>query len=650
MYDQVPQTRIYRSWAIPGRITAATDQLHLFADILGGGKTSRLYQKLVQELQLATDVSASVERHELASIFSISMSLQPDADAQQATAVMAAELQKLIDKGPNKDELQRIKTRINASVIRGLEQIGGFGGKAVTLAQGALYANDPGHFQVTLQRIGDASSKDLQQVADQWLTRPYHQLSVLPYPDYSAASSGADRSRLPEVGVMPDLSFPDIQRSTLDNGIEVVFARRDAVPVVEMSMVFDAGYAADADGKLGLAGFTAGMLTEGSKDLSALEISQRSEELGARIGSGSGLDTTSVSLSALTSNLDDSIALYSDVIRNPAFNEDDLALQKKRLLARIQQEKAQPVGLALRTLPPLLYGEDHAYGIPFTGSGTEASVAAIESDDLKAFHQRWLRPDNATLFVVGDTSLDEVTALLNRHFADWTARSGASTAKTLNTVPARNAAAVYLIDRPDSPQTVIMAGQLIPATGTPDNLQIEAMNEIFGGSFTSRINMNLREDKGWAYGAFSFTQNAKGQRPWLIYAPVQTDKTGESIAEIQRELDEYLTQNPATATELEKIVNNNTNSLPGQFETASAVLGTLINNHVYERPDDHIETLASRYRALQLEDVQSAATRLINDSNLLWVLVGDRSVISAELEALNLGPIQYLDENGQPVD
>jgi len=650
MHDQVPQTRIYRSWAVPGRITAAADQLDLFADLLGGGKTSRLYQKLVQEQQLVTDISASLQRHELASIFTITTSLQPDAEADTVMAMVEQELQSLIEKGPAKDELQRIKTSINAGVIRGLEQIGGFGGKAVTLAQGALYADDPGHFQVSLERINAASSKDLQSIAKQWLTRPYHQLSVLPYPEYSVAGSGADRSKLPAVGVMPDVNFPDIQRGVLDNGIEVVFARRDAVPVVEMQMVFDAGYAADAGGKVGLAGFTANMLTEGTDKLSALEISQRSEELGARIGTGSGLDTTSVSLSALGSNLDPSIALFSDVIRNPAFREDDIALQKKRLLARIRQEKAQPVGLALRTLPPLLYGDDHAYGIPFTGSGTEDSVASISSDDMHAFQQRWLRPDNARLFVVGATSLDELVELLNKHFSDWQAASTGSLDKPIAAVPALSETSVYLIDRPNSPQSVIMAGQLFPPTGSEDNLQIEAMNEILGGSFTSRINMNLREDKGWAYGAFSFMQNAKGQRPWLIYAPVQTDKTAESIAEIQRELDAYLQQNPATAEELEKVVNNNTNSLPGQYETARAVLGALVNNHVYDRPQDYVETLASSYRALELDAVQAAANRHINDDSLVWVLVGDRAAISAELEALELGSIQYLDEDGQPTD
>ncbi|GAB4115974.1 MAG: pitrilysin family protein [Wenzhouxiangellaceae bacterium] len=650
MYDQVPQTRIYRSWTVPGRITAAADQLDLFADLLGGGKTSRLYQKLVQELQLVTDISASLERHELASIFTITASLQPEADAGEVTDILEQELQRLIAQGPDKQELQRIKTSINASVIRGLEQIGGFGGKAVTLAQGALYADDPGHFQRSLERINAATGKDLQNIAEQWLMRPYHQLTVLPFPNYATVETEADRSQLPAVGSMPDLNFPAIQRAQLDNGIEVVFAHRGAVPVVEMQMVFDAGYAADAGGKLGLAGFTAGMLSEGTQKRTALEISQRSEELGARIGAGSGLDTTSVTLSALRSNLDASIELYSDVIRNPAFREDDLALQKKRQLVRIQQEKAQPVGLALRTLPPLLYGKNHAYGIPFTGSGTEASVASLQRDDLISFHQNWLRPDNARLFVVGDSDLDELLKLLNRHFADWQPQSSASISKTLPTVPARNKTAVYLIDRPDSPQTVIMAGQLFPPTGTDSNLQISAMNEIFGGSFTSRINMNLREDKGWAYGAFSFMQDARGQRPWLIYAPVQTDKTGESIAEIQRELTDYLGAAPATIEELEKTVNNNTNSLPGQFETARAVLGALVTNHVYGRPDNYVETLASRYRSLQLEAIQTAADQHINDDSLLWVLVGDRAAISEELESLQLGPITYLDENGQPID
>lgn len=650
MHDQVPQARIYRNWAIPGRTTADAAQLSLAANILGSGKTSRMYQKLVQELKLATAASVSVQQQEIASFFQVVVTLQPDVDEADVIPVIDAELARFMQDGPTDAEVARAQTRINASVIRGLEQIGGFGGKAVTLARGELYAGDPGFYQTSLKTINNATPEQLKAVTNEWLAGGYHQITVHPFAEYNVVETSADRSQLPEVGQLPDLEFPEIQRGELRNGMPVVFARREAVPVVQFSMVFDAGYAADANGILGQSSFAADMLDEGTDDRTALEISTDAENLGAIISAGTGLDTTTVSLSALKSDLNDSVELYADIIRNPAFRTDDIELLRSRRLAQIQQEKAQPTGLALRTLPPIIYGQDHAYGIPFTGSGTPESVAQLNRESLQQFKRQWIRPDNGVVFVVGDTTLEEATRVLNKHFGNWQAPRNRVPVKQIDTVANAEQQRVYVIDRPGAPQTVIMAGQLIPPTGDTQNLATNAMNEIFGGSFTSRINMNLREDKGWAYGAFSFSQNAKGQRPWLVFAPVQTDKTKESIQEIQTELTGYLGDNPATADELQKIVNNNTNSLPGQFETGSSVLGALQSNHIYDRPDDYIQNLAASYRNLDLNNVRGQANNLIRPDSLTWVIVGDRSQIDTGLAELNLGTIQYLDEDGQVIN
>ncbi len=648
MQDQVPQTRIYRNWAVPGRITAEADQLSLAATILGGGRSSRLYQKLVQELQLATNVRVGLQRQELASMFEVQATLQPGVSENDVLPVIDTELERFMQEGPTAEEVARAKTRINASVIRGLEQVGGGGGKAAALARGELYAGNPSYFLNSLQRINDAQPVELRDITREWLSSGYYQIIVYPFDGYSTVATDADRSQLPEVGTLPDLVFPEVERGRLNNGMEVVFARRDAVPVVEVRMSFDAGYAADAGGTLGTASFAASMLNEGTDSRTALEISSETESLGASIFASSNLDTTQISLSALASNLDDSVELYADIVRNPAFRDADIDLLRKRWLAQIQQEKAQPVSIALRTMPPLLYGDDHAYGIPFTGSGTEASINQLNSQTLNHFHRDWIRPDNGVVFVVGDTSLADITGVLNKYFGNWQAPRNPVPAKHIAEVGGIDQAQVYVIDKPGAPQTVILGGQLAPPTGDPDNLAVIAMNDIIGGSFTSRVNMNLREDKGWAYGAFTFMSNAKGQRPWLVYAPVQTDKTRESIAEIQKELANYLNSNPATADELQKVKNNNTNSLPGQYETAGAVLGTLENNHVYDRPADYITTLASNYRALTLDQVREKADEVLHPERLIWVIVGDRSEIDAGLKALNLGDIQYLDEDGNP--
>jgi zinc protease len=448
---------------------------------------------------------------------------------------------------------------------------------------------------------------------------------------------------------MPDLEFPAVQRTELDNGLRVVLAQRASVPVVNVALQFDAGYAADSFGTLGTAGFTMAMLDEGTKSRDALEIAAEAESLGANISTGSNLDMSTASLSALKSKLEPSLDLFAEVVREPSFPDAEIERLRKRWLANIEQEKNQPVSLALRTLPPLMYGDDHAYGIPFTGSGTAESIGSLTRDDLVGWHQTWIRPSNGTLFVVGDTTMDEILPLLNKHFGKWKENRMAVPRKNIAEVALKDSA-VYLIDKPGAPQSLILAGHVAPPTGVENNIDITTMNDVIGGSFTARVNMNLREDKGWAYGAYTFMQDARGQRPWLAYAPVQTDRTADSIKELTREFDEFLGTEPATQDELNKSVRNNVNSLPGQFETAGAVLGALLSNDRFGRPDDYVTTLKSQYESVDLEGVQGAAEEVIHPGNLTWLIVGDREQIEEQVRELGLGEMQILDTDGNPVE
>ncbi len=642
MHDRVPQERIYRSWTVPGRLADEASYLNLAASVLGSGKNSRLHRELVYDKQLATSASASLETHELASIFNIDVTLAPGADREEVIASIDRLVSGLLAKGPTRDELERATTKINASVIRGLEVVGGIGGKAGTLARGELYAGDPGYYKQQLARTVGATPKQVQQTAQRWLSKGYHQLTVLPYAQYQAANSGADRSALPQISQLPDLVFPPIERARLDNGIEVVLARRDTVPVVSMTLQFDAGYAADSGGVLGTSSFAMSMLDEGTSKRDALQISAEQERLGARIRSGSDLDVSTVSLSALKDKLAPSIELFADIVRNPVFAQDEIDRLRQRWLAGIAQEKVSPVGIALRTLPPLLYGKDHAYGIPFSGSGTVAAINALTRDDLMAFHRTWLTPANARLFVAGDITMDEALAALKGPLGSWRDGAPRPPSKNIAQVTLPDGVQVYLIDQPEAPQSLILAGHLAPPTGAKENLQIETMNEILGGSFTARVNMNLREDKGWAYGASTLLWDASAQRPWMIYAPVQTDRTADSIAELKREMREYLGDRPATAEELQKVVRKEVRSLPGRFETAGAVLGAMLANSRYGRPDDFVTTLKARYDALSLAQVHDSAQAVLQPEKLTWVIVGDLSQIEQPVRDLNLGQVHIL--------
>lgn len=639
MYDRVPQVRIQRGWNLPGLTQRDTAEMSVVAGILGSGKNSRLYKKLVFEEQVATSVYVSVTPWELTSPFEIEIDVKNGVDPERVTDMLDDVLEDFLKDGPTKTELKRMKTKINASKVRGLEKVGGGGGKAATLARGALYAGDPAFYKISFGWIDAATPKRLKQVANEWLEEGYYQLTVLPFEEGNAAGDGVDRSSLPLVAASPDIDFPDFQRATLSNGMEVVFARRAAVPVVEMALQFDAGYASDKGGKLGLADMTMAMLDEGTKKRDALEISSEQELLGAQIGAGSSLDVSTVSLSALKANLEDSIDLFADIVRNPSFPEGDLERLRAQALAGIESEQADPVSIGLRLLPPLLYGEEHPYGVPFTGSGTVADVSAITQADLAAFHARWIRPDNATVFVVGDTSLEEITPLLEERFGDWRAPDAEKGSKSIIQAGVADAGQIIIVDRPGSPQSLILGGVLAPPTGADNNIAINAMNDVIGGSFTSRVNMNLREDKGWAYGAGTFMRSAKGQRPYMVYAPVQADKTAVSLAELVKELKDYITTRPATPEELTRVVNNSSRALPGQFETAGAVLGSMMRNNTYGRPDDFVETLPKQFRALTLDGVMAAAKEVVRPNQFTWLVIGDAGQIKASLEALDLGPV-----------
>ena len=679
-HDHVAQTRIIREWNVPHDGDADTTLLNLAAFALGGGKTSRLYQRLVYKDKLVDSVSVGVQPFALASQFVLTADVMNGADQAKVEAAIADEWQKFLRDGPTADEVERAQIGTRAGFIRGLEKVGGFSGKAVILAEGQVYRDSPAAYKDDLAQIAAATPENVKEAANRWLAKGDHTLTVVaaekdadfaaedaavkglpaapgkpdavlpPKREYSTVPSDVDRSKdVPAVTQFPDLIFPKIQHGKLKNGINVVLAERHTIPVTQVVLQFGAGYAADSNRKAGTAAFVAAMLDEGTKTRDSVEISLAQERLGARIGSGANLDASTVGLNALNDRLPDAMTLFADVVRNPAFNEKDVARVRAQWLAAIAQEKTQPQAIALRVLPPLLYGDKHPYGIPFTGTGQEASIKALTIEDLKRFHTDYYRPDNVTILVAGDTTLPAITEQLEKAFGGWKAPESAVPTKSLPKVAAPTKPRVFLIDRPDSPQSLIIAGSVIAPTSTPNNLDIVAANEAFGGSFSSRLNMNLRETKHWAYGASAFTRDAVGQRPLFLFAPVQSDKTAESIAEILKETREIIGPRPITPDEITKVKALSVRSLPGDFETTASVLSTLAKNALYDRPDDYITTLKQRIDAQQPAAIEAAAKEIYRPDTLTWVVVGDLKQIEKPIRALNIGDIKVLDADGKPV-
>lgn len=676
MQDHVAQTRIYREWNVPGVGDEDEARLELAAAVLGGGKTSRLYERLVYKDKLADSVSVYVQSMALASMLQLQVDVKKGVDPVKVEAAIADEWKKFLAQGPTDDELARVKVSTRAGFIRGLERVNG---KAAILAEGQIYRDDPGAYKTDLARIEAATPASVREAASRWIARGDYTLTVTPAAkdaDFSAAdemekpgraaaegrpepklppkrefqatASKIDRSKgVPAVATFPDLTFPKLQRGKLKNGITVVLGERHAIPVVQMQFLFDAGYASDQGRKLGTSAFTMAMLDEGTQELDSLEIARRAERLGAQIGAGSGLDRSNASLNALSSELEPSLKLFADVVRNPAFRDADIARIRGQWLARIAQEKTQPTSLALRTLPPLLYGQGHAYAIPFTGSGTEASIQSLTAADMHAYVRDFVRPDNATILVAGDTTLEAIVGKLDAVFGDWKPASTAVPKKNVKNVAAPAKPRVYLMDKPGALQSLILAGVVAPSTKAKNNLEIQTMNGAFGGSFTSRLNMNLREDKHWAYGAGSFLSSAIGQRPFLMYAPVQTDKTGESVAEILREARDVVGTKPLTHEEIDKIKVGDVRSMPGEYQTTGAVLGAISGIVLYDRPDDYVQTQKARIEAQTDGAVQAAAKEVIRPDALTWIVVGDLKKIEQPIRNLKIGEVKVIDADGK---
>ncbi|MBA3892588.1 MAG: insulinase family protein [Gemmatimonadales bacterium] len=647
MYDRVPQARVYKVWNVPGWGTAEGEQLALVADLLSSGKSSRLYKRLVYDEQIATDVNASVDLREIGGLFTIQATARPGVNLAQVERAVNEELARLLGGGPSPAELQRAKTGFRARFVRGLERIGGFGGKSDVLAQGEVFAGRADHYKTRLQRVEGMAAAQTLAAANRWLSDGDYTLEVLPYGEYQVATSGTDRSRLPESGAPPEATFPRFERATLANGLGIVLARATSIPQVRFSLLLDAGYAADQFGIPGTASLAMAMLDEGTRTRSSIGISDELAALGANLHTGSGLDVSAVTLEALKDKLDASLAVYADVVLNPSFPRADFERLKRQRLAQIQQEKADPVGMALRVFPGLLYGPGHAYANPWTGSGTEESTGRISRGDLIEFHRTWFKPNNATLLVVGATTMAEIRPRLERAFAGWA--RGSVPVKNIGAVEQHPRSTVYLLDRPDAIQSLILVGNVAPPKANPDEPAIETMNQVLGGSFTSRVNMNLREDKHWSYGAFTFFRDAKGQRPFVTYAPVQTDKTKEALVELRNELRGILTDRPPTAEELAGAKSELTLTLPGIWETMAAISGTLADIVTFGLDDRYYDTYGDEIRSQTVASVQAAAKAVIHPENLVWVVVGDRSKIEVGIRKLNLGELRFIDVDGKPL-
>ena len=638
MYDKVGQIRISRTWALPGLNDKDTTVMYLVNDSLLGNKNSPLHKKLVDELQLATRVSGSAYGRVMSGEYNITIDLREGVTPEQVLPILDATIADYLASGPDSQILENAKLSINMGMLAALETSSSIGR---ILAAGQLLSNDPLFVNQELEWINAATAKELQETARRWLTRGYYQLTVIPFSEYAVAEAQADRSSIPTVVANSNINFPDIETTMLDNGLKLVVATRGNVPLVDVSIQINTGSTAAPADAPGLASFVFGLLDKGTKKYDANELAAAKDKIGMSVRSQAGLERSSMRYRILNTHLRSSLDLAAEILRNPIFPEDELIKFQARVSAWLANLKLAPTDAAGSLFKRAVYGATSRMGAVWTPQ----LVEQVDRAKLAAFHRAEVTPDNMTVYLIGNIGIDEAKEAVDKAFGKWTAKANSGREPIGSALVAN--ARVILVDYPDAESSTIYAGHAIAPYDAETWTELSIMNRAFGGGFESRLNMNLREDKGWSYGYRSgVTRNASGDMTLASSGQVQTDKTMESMMEIMREFEEYVSTRPATSNEIERIKLNRTRSLPGTFSTNAGFLASIIFSDSYGLPFDYAESSAARIESVTLEGVNNRARMSIEPSKLIWVVVGDLEKIEAKVRSLDYGEVEVWDAYG----
>jgi zinc protease len=668
MQDRVALQRLYLVWPSQPAFTSDEAPTDALAYILGSGKSSRLYKTLVYDRQIAQDVFTFNNSQEIAGQFQIVATAKPGKTLAELESAINEELAKMKESGPTADEVERAYNFVEAALVFGMQNVGGNAGKNNQMNQYATMVNNPNYFNQDLARYRNVTAADIKRIANNYLTDKRLVVKVVPLKrDSNSSSSGprpqapaatsaaaakksdeqADRSKLP--GPKPDPSFtlPKVQRRTLSNGLEVAIVEHHELPVVSMRLAIKAGGAADPADRPGLASMTADLLDEGTKSRDALGISNALLDIGARMGAASDWDASTATLLTLTRHIDKALDIYSDVLLNPAFPKDELQRARSRRLVTLQQQKDDANAIASVVYASLLYGRNHPYG--HAQIGDENSLKAITDADVRGFYENFYRPNNASLVIVGDVTPQTIIPKLERAFANW--RKADVPKIAIPDAAAQSHAGIYLVDRPGAAQSVINIGQVAVARSTADYFPLLVLNAMLGGQFVSRVNLNLREDKGYTYGARTSFDYRRSAGPFTAAAGVFTNVTKESVVEFIKELNGIRGDIPITPRELDYAKQSIIRGFPRSFETPEQIAARLDDIALYGLPDDYFNRYIGNVRAVTLEDVKRVANRYLDPSHMAILVVGDRKVIEPGLRSIDKvgSSITFVDTEGRPV-
>jgi zinc protease len=645
--DRVPQQRVYMVWPTTELFGADDAELDLAARVLTDGLSSRLTKALVYDAQKATTVNAFQFGTEIANCFVVIANARPGVDVAELETLIAKEIARLAATGPTPAELERAKNKLETQYISGLERIGGFGGKADLLNQYNTYLGDPGRFAWDLARWRRVTPAGLQQATRQYLDTD-KRLTLRFRPEASGRAAGADpdRSAVPAVGAEKRFVSPEVATRTLANGLEIFVVERRDLPKVAVQFTTRAGMIADPPGKEGTAHLMAQNIDLGTAKHSALEIESALGDLGTVLTGGAAREGANLQFEVLTRNVDAALGIVSEVIRSASFPVPEFEREKQNLLANLQQQNNNPNAVAGRVRNILAFGREHPYGRP--AQGLPGTVKTITRDDIARFWQERVKPGSSALVFVGGLSLDEAARLAEKHFGAWT--GGAAPAVAIAAPQTAPAGKIYLVDRQDAAQTVVSQFLTAPAIGDPDDDALTLADSVWGGGgFGTRLNLNLREDKGYSYGVFSNLLQYTDGGVWYGGGGVQTDKTAESVAEFVQELNGLAGDRPIAADELESSRLRRLRGTAQEYEAYASVGGKIAALWLQKRPLSELQAEPDRIAQVPLAATNAAAAKWARPEKASIVVVGDRAKIEDKLKALNLGEIVVLDVEGMPV-
>src|SRR6516162_932695 len=647
--DNIQLPRVYMDWLTSPIFKPGDADADLAATILGGGKSSRLYKKLVYEKQIALDVEASQQPQVLTSIFQIAATARPGVKPEDLEKIINEELATFRSSGPTPEELRRARNDVETSAIAGLEYTNGV----------ANLLNEYTHY------LGNATIESVRSFAQVQLN-PEHRVVVYAVPgtpdlgpqvptpkaeEKGTTKVGGEpvnadaawRQDPPAPGPQPPMRLPVPEQFTLSNGLTVLYNERPGLPLVAASLVLHAGSGANPVDHPGLASFTSRMLQQGTESRSALQIADRAADLGISLGSRTSTDASSVSFQSLTRSFPDALELLADVALHPGFPQQEIDRVRSERLAALVQEKNQPFALATRVYVAALYGPKNTYGYP--DIGTADSIKAMTRDELVNFWQQNYSPNDAALVIAGNIKLADLNPLLEKQFGAW--KPGTYSPPPL-AAPDPSDAKLIIVDRPNAQQTTLVFCSLGPKRSTPDYPRIEVMNSVLGGLFSSRINMNLREQHGYTYGAGSFFNYHRGPGPFIVYSDVRTDATAPATVEILKELSR-MRDTPLSPAELKMAKDSLAQSMPGRFESGEEAAGTIAQIYVYDLSPQYFSLLPAQINAVTAEQARAAAQQYIQPEKMTVLAVGDKAKIEPDLKKLDLGKIEVRDTAGKIV-